>query len=237
MKKLIRVPELVNSLLVKNEAGQVITKENCYIQVPARFSNIGLGQVGVETIIYGCYALISESGKYTVRNINALIELNPSRTKIIQIDEVDYYQFEFDAYQVMMNTSSVVKRDAIIYNIFNEFLFKGKVPWYMEYEDLGKLLDTSKELANSDVGKNQDVIEFIVSMISRNKNDRTINIRHILNSYKDLHDISYVPLSSVFYSVNTTINKLSGSYFNDGIVSALVKKTDDTSEIEKILRA
>ena len=107
----------------------------------------------------------------------------------------------------------------------------------MEYEDLGKLLDTSKELANSDVGKNQDVIEFIVSMISRNKNDRTINIRHILNSYKDLHDISYVPLSSVFYSVNTTINKLSGSYFNDGIVSALVKKTDDTSEIEKILRA
>lgn len=237
MSKLIRDPDLAKTLLVKNEAGEVITKENCYIQAPARFPDIGLGQVGVETIIYGCFALISESGKYTVCNINSLLELNPSRTKTIQINEVDYYQFEFDAYQVIIKTDNLVKRDNIIYNIFDEFLFKGKVPWYIEYEDLGKILDTAKEFANSDVSKNQDVIEFIVSMIARNKIDRTINIRHILNSYKDLHDISYVPLSSVFYSVNTTINKLSGSYFNDGIVSALVNKTDDTSEIEKILRA
>ncbi len=237
MKKLIRDPELAKSLLVKNEAGQVLAKEKCYIQVPARFSNIGLGQVGVDTIIYGCYAMINEAGRYTVRNINALIELNPNKTEVIKIGSVDYHQFEFDAYQVMIKTSNIIKRDNIIYNIFDEFLFKGKVPWYLEYEDLGKLLDTAKKFANSDVGKNQDVIEFIVSMIARTSNDRTINIRHILNNYKDLHDISYVPLSSVFYSVNTTINKLSGSYFNDGIVSALVKKTDDISEIEKILRA
>lgn len=237
MKKLIRDSELAKSLLVKNEAGQVIAKEKCYIQVPARFSSIGLGQVGVETIIYGCYALISESGRYTVRNINALIEISPTKVETVKVGDVDYHQFEFDAYQVMIKTSNIVKRDNIIYNIFDEFLFKGKVPWYVEYEDLGKLLDTAKKFANSDVGKNQDVIEFIVSMISRNKNDRTINIRHILNNYKELHNVSYVPLSSVFYSVNTTINKLSGSYFNDGIVSALVKKTDDTSEIEKILRA
>lgn len=181
--------------------------------------------------------MINETGRYTVRNINALIELNPNKTEVVKIGSVDYHQFEFDAYQVMIKTSNIIKRDNIIYNIFDEFLFKGKVPWYLEYEDLGKLLDTAKKFANSDVGKNQDVIEFIVSMIARTSNDRTINIRHILNNYKDLHDISYVPLSSVFYSVNTTINKLSGSYFNDGIVSALVKKTDDISEIEKILRA
>lgn len=237
MNKLTRNPGLVKTKLVENKAGEVIVTEKCVIQVPARFSTIGLGQIGLETIIYGCFALILDTGEYSVFNINALVELCPSRTIIVEVDGVDYHQFEFDAYQVLIRTTDLVKRDSIIYNVFDEFIFKGKVPWYLDYDDVGKLFDTAKKYANSDVSKNQDVIEFLVSMISRNKQNRDKLVRNIASDYKDTKNISYVPLSSVFYNVNNTLNKLAGSYFSQGVVSALVKKSDQISEIEKILRA
>ena len=237
MNKLIRNPELVKTKLVENKAGEVIVTEKCMIQIPARFSTIGLGQIGLETSIYGCFALILDTGEYSVFNINAFVELKPSRTIVVDINGVDYHQFEFDPYQVLIKTTTIVKRDSVIYRVFDEFIFKGKVPWYLTYDDVGKLFDTAKEFANSNVSKNQDVIEFLVSMISRNNNDRTIHIRNILKSYKDTQNISYVPLSSVFFNVNNTLNKLAGSYFNHGVVSALVKPSDQISEIEKILRA
>lgn len=237
MNKLIRNPELVKTKLVENKAGEIITTEKCVIQIPARFSTIGLGQIGLETNIYGCFALILDTGEYSVFNINAFIELNPARTIIVDINGIDYHQFEFDPYQILIKTTTIVKRDSVIYRVFDEFIFKGKIPWYLTYDDVGKLFDTAKQFANSDVSKNQDVIEFLVSMISRSSGNRSVYIRNILKSYKDTQNISYVPLSSVFFNVNNTLNKLAGSYFNNGVVSALVKPSDQMSEIEKILRA
>lgn len=237
MNKLIRNPELVKTKLVVNPTKEVIVTEKCVIQIPVRFTTIGLGQIGLETNVYGCFVLVLDTGEYSVFNINAFVELSPSRTTIVDVNGVDYHQFEFEPYQVLFKTTTIVKRDSIIYKVFDEFIFKGKVPWYLTYDDVGKLFDTAKEYANSDVSKNQDVIEFLVSLISRSSNDRSVHIRNIIKSYKDTQNISYVPLSSVFYNVNNTLNKLAGSYFNHGVVSALVKPSDQISEIEKILRA
>lgn len=239
MPKLVRDSAKVLAQLVENNAGEVITKQNCKIQVPVRFSTIGLGQIGINTHTYGLFALILDTGEYTVCNINSLIELNPSRLTIVDVNGVDYHQFEFEAYQVVIKTTTLVKRDSIMYNIFDEFIFKGKIPWYVDYEDLGKIFDSAKEYANSNVGSNQDVIEFIASLITRFKDDRSKPLRGRVTSYKEItnENVTYVPLNSVFYSVTSTLNKLAGSYFNDGVVSALVNKSTEVSQLESILRS
>lgn len=238
MSKLIRDPKKVLEQLVENKNGEIICKVNCKIQVPERFSTIGLGQIGINTFTYGCLAIILESGEYAVMNMNALVELNPTRLVIVKIDGINYHQFEFDAFQTVIKTKTIVKRDAIIYNVFDEFIFKGKVPWYVDYDTLGKLFDTAAEYSGSDVSKNEDVIEFLASLISHYKNDRDSLLRNKITSYSDTSGdkITYIPLSSVFYSVNSTMNKLAGSYFNDGVISALVNPSDKVEKLEQIIR-
>jgi hypothetical protein len=168
-----------------------------------------------------------------------MIEIMPARTTIVSIDEVEYHEFSFDAKSVVIKTTTVVRRDALIFNIIDELVFKGKVPWYVEYADLGHMFDTAKSHGNSNVGQNLEVIEFIASLITRPVSDRTKYLRTTAKSYGDAapSKVDYVPLKSVFYSVNSTLNKLSGSYFGDGIASALVNPTDRVDTIETILRS
>ena len=83
------------------------------------------------------------------------------------------------------------------------------------------------------------MIEFIASMISRSKEDRTKYIRLFADSYDDvkLEKVDFVPLKSVFYSVSSTLNKIAGSYFTDGVTSALVQKSEKAEKIERIIRS
>jgi hypothetical protein len=227
------------SKLVDNGKGQILTKENCKIQIPYRFSSRGLGEVGVDTRIYGCFPIIFEDGKYTLCNVTAVLEINPFKTSVVLIDEVEYHQFEFKAGDVVVKNTEVVRDDLLMYNIFDEFIFKGKIPWYVGYDDLGKVFDTASSHAGSDVAANYEVIELIASMVTRSKEDRSKYIRSVAESYNDVADskIDYVPLSSIFYSVNSTVNKIAGSYFSDGVISALVTPTTKVDKIENILRA
>ena len=239
MAKYRRNVSAVHATLKENQAGQVLTKVPCKIQVPVRFSEIGLGQIGIDTFTYGLLAIILETGEYAVLNVNALLQLDPYKQSIVTIDEVDYHEFYFDAGSVVIKTTDLVKNEALLFNVFDEFIFKGKVPWYTEYEDLGKLFDTAAYHAGSRVAQNPEVIEFIASMVSRSKDDRTKYIRETARGLADftLSNIDYVPLKSVFYAVKSTVNKLTGSYFADGVTSALVSPTTQIDKIERILRA
>ena len=234
---------LRNSVAVKNQLvetdNQILTKGICKIQIPTRFADVGLAQVGVSTFIYGLFPIILETGEYTICNVNALMEISPFKTTIVNISEVSYYEFTFEEGSVVIKSTDLVRRDTLMYNVIDEIIFKGKVPWYVEYEDLGKLFDTAKKFGNSNVGQNLEVIEFIASMVTRPKQDRVKYLRSTISSYEDtvLDKIDFVPLKSVFYSVNSTLNKLSGSYFSDGVISALVNKTSNVDKIESIIRA
>jgi hypothetical protein len=235
-----RNPEAVKKQLVENASGEILTKVNCKIQIPKRFVDRGLGEAGITTFSYGCFPIILvDTNEYSLLNINALIELNPSKTTPLEIDEEEYIEFYFDANTVVIKSTTLVRRDTMMFNVFDEFVFKGKIPWYVDYTDLGKLFDTADIFAGSNVGKNPEVIEFIASMITRPKSDFTKYLRATAKSYADTESdkIGYVPLSSVYYSVNSTVNKIAGAYFQEGVVSALVTPSKEVQKIEKILRA
>lgn len=242
MAKYKRNGPLVLSQLHENASGQVIAKVPMTIQAPVRFPEIGLGQIGVDTFEYGLIAIVLDDGpvkSYAVLNVNALLELNPYKMSIITVNDIDYHQLFFDTGDVVFKTLDLVQKDSIIFNVFDEMIFKGKVPWYVEYEDLGKLFDTSLKHTGSNFLQNPEVMEFIASMITRNKADRMKYVREGAEDIKAfaLENIDYVPLKSVFYSVKSTVNKLTGSYFNDGVTGSLVMPTEKVDKIEKVLRS
>ena len=239
MTKLRRNAQAVLKCLAENEGGQIIAKVPCKIQVPVRYSEVGLGSVGVHVFTYGLFPIIIETGEYAVMNIAALVELDPSEINIVTIGEEEYHEFSFEAGQAVIKNSEVVRRKTLMFNIFDELIFKGKVPWYVSYEDLGKAFDTAKEYGDANVGEVNESIELIASMVTRSQSDRRKYARALASSYDDLaiDKISYMSLKSVFYSINSTLNKLTGSYFSEGVTSALVNPTSEVGKIEAILRA
>jgi hypothetical protein len=229
-----RNASVVKSQLVTKDH-QVFTKVPCKIHIPMRFSQINLAEIGIETYIYGLFAIILESGEYAVMNIMAMVKINPDKVLTTEINSEGYYEFIFDAGSTIIENTSVIRKDSLFYPVINELIFRGGVPWYVDYEDLGKAFDSGKKFADNNAGKSYEVNELLASMISRSRKDRAIFYRHSENPKEKKPD--YIALTSIFYSVKNTVNKLAGNYFTEGLVSALVEPSQSTEKIEQLLRA
>ena len=221
--------------------GVVYTKKPCKIQIPQRFTEraVGLGLIGVDTQIAGLFPLIMETGEYSVMNMCGMVQIDPYKITEITIEDVDYHEFYFAAGQVLFKTLEIVVNVDMVWNILNELVFKGKVPWYMDYEDLGNIANTTKKHAGSDVGAVRSMFEAMISIIARSLSDRKTYLRtEIKEGGKITRDmIQIVPLRSVIDSVNNTQAKITGNYLGPALVSALVDPSVKASKSEKILRA
>jgi len=216
----------------------VIAKTGLTIQFPVRFRDIELAQVGASSFVYGLFVIILDDGDYALQNVNALIELGPAAIEIVDIDEEPYYNFHYEPGQVVYQTKELVCRSSLIFKAIDEFIFKGKIPWYVDYEDVGKLFNTAKKHARSSADILPSVMEFMASYIGRSKGNRIKYIREVAKDYKGFEKkyLEWVPMRSVFWSAPGTVNKLAGAYFSDGVVSALVNPSERTEKIERILR-
>jgi len=239
MTKLVRNAGKVLSQLIDLPGKPVITKSALTIQVPVRFREIELAQVGASTFVYGLFAIILDSGEYALCNVNAYVELGPASVELTTVDGEEYYNFKYLPNQVVIKTKDLVCRANLIYKAIEEFVFKGKIPWYVDYEDMGKIFDTAKRHARTSAEIMPSVVEFMAAYIARSKEDRTKYIREVSKDYKDYskENLEWVPMRSVYWSSPGTVNKLAGAYFSDGIVSALVNPSERVEKIERILRA
>ena len=238
MAKFVRKPEVILGLL-KTENNQLIAKDNLRIHVPSSFLDKSLAEIGSKTYVYGCFPIINNNNEYGVLNICGVVEINPYKIETFTDDSgYEYHQFFFEKDTVFINELSVVVRNTLMYEIFNLFYAKVKIPWYLEYEDVCKLFDTSIEFAGTNIGQNSEIIEFFASIICRNKDDLMTYARISGKDYADFksNKISYVPLQSIQYSMSSNLNKLAGNYFKEGIVSALTNTSDKVNPVERILR-
>ncbi len=212
---------------------QIVCTENCRIQIPSRYAEVNLAQLGTDTFILGVYAILLDNNMYAVSNILGLIKIIPDKVQKVVIDDVEYLEFVFEAGSTVIDNINIVRRDTILYDIFNEFIFMGNVPWYMNYNDLGKLFDTTLKFADSHAGEMYEVNEFLASIIARSPKDRSVFYRLDLPNKLPPQ---YVALTSIYYSINNPVNKIAGSYFTDGLISALVNPSNEVGHIEKLLR-
>lgn len=236
--KLIRKADKVHASIKELDDGSLIAVKECKIYIPLRFTECGLAFVGIETRIIGIYAIVVEGVFYGVSNICALIMITPTSTTKVTINDEEYYEFTFEPGSVITPNTNLVKTDTIVYRIYDEILSKAKVPWYLDYNDLGSLFDTANYHAGANVGNNREVTELIVSMIARNEKDRHVYYRSTIKTAEDLkkHKPVFTPLRSVQYAATNTTNKLAGSYFGVGVNSALVTPATRVEKIEGLLR-
>ena len=238
VRKLIRNPETVKGQLKKQADNTVITNRGCKIYIPARFAERNLADLGVDNYIVGMFAMTVDDTYYSFCNINALIQITPDSVNKINIEGEDYLEFVFMKGSTVIKNTFLVMNDILVFRIYDEFMSKGNIPWYMNYEDAGKMFETAGKHGGTSVGSSPEVVEMLIATIFGDAKDRNISLRTIINTGEDLITKKFVtiPLRSVAYAASNTTNKLAGSYFSVGLTSALVNPTERTEKIEAILR-
>lgn len=237
-KKLKRNPTAIAAQL-KKAGSSVVALQPLKIIFPMRYVDKGLANIGNTVSALSVLAIIDNNGNYSVINAMSMPEFSPHTVIEEVIDNVGYYVMEFDAGDVVIVKEDVVKNDTFIYDFFDEFIVKANIPWYLDYGDVGNLLSTAKQYAGSGVAKNPIGIEILSATIARDPNDKTVFFRHAVNKDKGmLHKRpSFVGLFNVYSTFKNTTNKLSGSYMRQGITSAIVNPEEDSSALERALRA
>ena len=125
----------------------------------------------------------------------------------------------------------VVKHTIESYNLFETFFMRAREPWYVEYEDLVKIMDNLVPYAKSNVGDSHISSELVVSYITRDKSNHKKFYRQVEGKVK----YEYIDLMNVYSSVFSTTNRLAGGYFTNGMVSSLVQPSKTVSKIETLV--
>lgn len=238
-RSLTRDASKVTETLEELSDGRLVTKKGCKIYIPARFSEQDLAYLGVNNYIVGIYAIVVDDLYYGVSTVNAMINIDPTDTNKVKMEGDAYIEFVFAPGSTVFKSINLVKIDVLTYKIYDEVFSKGRVPLYLDYDDLGGIFNTAKYHANANLGSSGEVTELIASMISRDPENKNKYYRTTINSLADVREKppAFIPLRSVAYAATNTTTRLGGSYFDKGVVSALVNPSDRVERIESLLKA
>ncbi|EKD89578.1 MAG: hypothetical protein ACD_33C00041G0005 [uncultured bacterium] len=217
-----------SNLYIKD--GKIYTKKKAFIEFPKYYENKELLTIETNIFLYGVFAIIIDD-KYSVSTIPTMLQTNPVIIEEFIKDDVEFIRFIYGKDSVIIDNTSIVRNKILSYKIFESFYVNGNVPWYIEYEDLVKILDNMPHYADSNIGSSHIANEVICSFITRVKENKTIF--HRLDAKKEY---SYVDLTNIYYSAISTLNKCAGSYFSDGLVSAIVQKEVKPTKLENLVR-
>lgn len=209
---------------------QYVTDTLTILEFPKRYLDKDMATISDKTYVYGIFALII-GDTYSVSLIPSFIETNPLYIKEITRDNVEYVQFYYGKDMPVIENVQVIRNKVYTYNVLEEFYLRGNVPWFLAYDDLNTIFNNMRYYADSAIGDSKLTNEIITSYITRDATDK-----HVYHRLSKKPDHVYIALDDIYYATLGTVNKLSGSYFDKGLVSALVQPEKSPTKLEQIIR-
>lgn len=233
-----RDPARIHQTLRTLRNGAIITEKDCSLTFPVKYQEQGLAKIAAETYILGIFAIIIEGRYYGVSRAPTMLHMGESEINTVKVDGQDYYEFNYSAGDKVILSNESIKDDQVLYNVYNEFISKGNIPWFFSYEDVGKLFELSGYHAGLQLGANHAIPELVAATIARNPKNPNQYYRHYVESQAQVEKEppEIIKLNSVTYGATNTTAKLIGGYWDEGVTSALVNPSDRVEPIEEILR-
>lgn len=236
--KFIRDAAKVHKAIEKTAEGSFVALKPVKVYIPARFPQRDLATFEEEITFVGICAIVVDDTYYAASKICAPFRSEPTLVSTLVIDDVEYIEMHYEKGDRVICSEDLVKIDNLLYRIYDEIIAKGRVPWYMSYQEIGGLFGTSLKHAGVRVGKTPTVMEIIASAICRDSADLRRYYRQVAETYEDVstNPPTVIPLRNVSYGATNTIAKLSGSRFDEGMTSAIVNPGDRVERTERVLR-
>lgn len=227
-KEFIRNSAAIAALLLKKE-NTFLTKEEIKIIIPARYVDKELAFIEHEQIrTVAIFAIVDSKNNYTVVNAPIFIPLSPSDIEDAIIDGEQMKVLSFEPFSVVMPNTICVKSEQHMYDLYDEFITKGNVPWFMNYLDFSNLFARAKMFAGSKIGANRPVLEILAANVARNSKNLKQLYRYAIKSIDDINKIPMYPvgLGNVYLSRTSTISAISGGHLSDGIINKINNPED-----------
>jgi len=224
--------------LLKKVGNSIIAKTDITVMFPARYINKEMAFMGNSVKVISIVCIIDKSNnKYAILNAPCMIELTPYMTNEVDVDGVEHILLEFNKNDIFMPDVKIIKDDGLIYSIFDEFLIQGNVPWYMKYDDMSDVFKLADKYAGTKIGNNPMSMEIISSIIARDSEDKTVFFRKLAKDFSAMKKTvpSFVALMDIYYTFTSTLSKISGSYFKEGITSAIVNPEKSSNTVSEMI--
>lgn len=216
---------------------QIIAKDVLKMYIPQRYESRDFLVLEDEITVLGYTAWVYKDF-YAVTKIPGFFRTEPSLINNVLIDGEEYIEFTYNSGDAIVANIAVVKIDNLMYRIFDELIAKGKIPWYLDYNDVLTLYEYSDYHAGVTLGSTRAPMEIVAATIARSPNDPKLFYRQWLsdkNQIKKNPPVN-IPLRAVSYGATNVIAKLLGSHFNENLTSALVSPGDRVEDVERLLR-
>ena len=235
---LTRDADHFKSFLLVTKDDRLVTKEPFSICFPALYENHQLAVISDEVMVLGIFALI-QGNKYCINKVMANLPLTPVDITREKINEEEHIFLHFEPGSTVCRNINVMQEQPMAYYVYDYFIANGWIPWYLNYKDVVTLFDTCAKHCGIKLGETTSVMEMIGATIARNPQEPRKMFRTGMKSNAELAKSNpfYVALANVQFGAADTTSKLLGSYFNDGLNSAIMYKTKRVGQIEEVLRA
>lgn len=240
IRALKRDPGAVQASLRYTSDDKLVTKTGCKILLPGRYVECGFTEIGEAIRTMAFFPFILDDAVYAVSAAIAEMWLTPSSYRIVKIDDEEHYELTFDKGAVVCPNVNLVKDDINVYRVIDEFYFKGNVPWFMGLKDVAKAFTSAMYHAGMYLAPTNMPPELLVAFMARNRHDRVQFHRHTKDPAgkgDNSDDIEWIGLRNVILGAQGTIAKITGSYIDQGITSALVNPSQKAETIEQLLRS
>ena len=204
----------------------------CY--VPTRYSAEGVGLCNVQEYVscFGVFECVVNKDKHFGLVLPCMLHMLPSSSRRAVIDDIEYNVFEFQKGDKFLITRTALKEDYLAYAMYNEFMTMGRFPKFLDYNNTAFLFDTAEKVCGVNLKTPHSIFEMIYAHLARDKKDLTKKYRHT-----DMKDLPYfLGTKNVSVALDSTSSKLLGSYFSDGLNSALLNPVENQSPLEDLLR-
>lgn len=234
--KLTRNPAVIHASLMRS-GNSLITKTGCKIYIPTRYAEHNLAHISNEIKIT-CISAMVVGNSYAVDLTNAMMQITPSSTSIVEINDEDHFEFTFEKGSQISPNINLVINDTLVYHIYDEIIAKGHVPFFLSYEDVGKLFVSAEEHGGIKLASNNVPLEMIATAITRSAKDPMIYYRHVINDIREQYKIKpeFIAFRNVSYGATNTTAKLMGAYFDEGLLSAFANPSKNPEKVETLLR-
>ncbi len=222
ISKLKHNPEAIKScLMVKNN--MTVATKNIRIVFLDYFFKKNLADISDYVSVIGYYAILDDNDNYSVSLVPCMLKFLVDKIEDATCNDGQLYKVLYvNKDSILMDENSIVVTDSQLYNICDVFYVNAKIPWYIPYNKLSKLLKDALKYCKSSVGKYRLVFEILSSVIARGKN-KSVYYRNALvrSNYLNIKEDNSFLIK--FYE-NLLLGKNNNLHSKDLIVEELFNK-------------
>jgi len=211
----------------------IFTGKELKVYIPEVYQGRNLLSIGNTASSLGVLQL-RINGKYEA----TLLLLNKIEIEFESDSKVTEHEYEYIVLnvlpgQALIRNTRLVKDPGSIYNIFMTFVALGKLPPFLDYDATQSIFDNDRLVCGASLGVNHSIWEMVFAHMHRDKEDPYTFYRYT----KMDKEPQIVSLHAISHGPQSTSAKVIGGYMSDGLVSALVDKSEkESSLIENMLR-